>query len=170
MTTDAEPLRGLTVMIVDDDDAAAADLRQMLDSRGAETERWTGSDLVRHLRSTFVHVVVVAAESDGEGLARADTLREQAELRNIRVVIATAQISRETLARHAHTVTGADAYLRKPYDETRTSACLARLKEGAPALDERLWWLDDRSEPPPEPSGASGAGSGSPIGIPGFKH
>ena len=124
---------------------------------------------LRHLRSEPVQVVLVAAESDGEGLARADTLREQAELRNTRVVIASAQISRETLARHAHTVTGADAYLRKPYDEARTGACLLRLKEAPPGIDERLWWLDDRSEPPPEPSGASGAGSGSPIGIPGFK-
>ncbi len=167
--SDAHPLRGLTVLIVDDDEAAATDFVEMATREGADVERWTGSDLVRHLRSEFVHVVVVGAESDGEGLVRADTLREQAELRNIRVVIGTAQISRETLARHAHTVTGADAYLRKPWDEARTRACLLRLRQGAPGIDERLWWLDDRSEPPPEPSGASGAGSGSPIGIPGIK-
>jgi CheY-like chemotaxis protein len=163
------PLDGLTLMIVDDDDAAATDLIELAGRLGAEATRWTGSDLVRHLRSHFVHVVVVAAEGDGEGLVRADTLREQAELRNIRVVIGTAQISRESLARHAHTVTGADAYLRKPWDEARTEACLLRLQQGAPGIDERLWWLDDRSDPPPEPSGASGPGSGSPIGIPGFK-
>lgn len=162
-------LQGLQVLVADDDEHAAADLRTLLERDGASVRHVAMDELQKTLRASVTRVVIVAAETDGHGLALADAVREQADLSAIRLVIGTAQISRETLERHARTLTGADGYLRKPWDENRVRACLTRLSQGPTGPDERLWWLDDRSESLCEPPGASGSLSGSPIGIPGFK-
>lgn len=160
-------LSGVEVMVVDEDRAAAVDLAAVLGERGASTTVWEGAVLDDALRDRRL-VVVLGAEIDGEGLARCDALRE--EHPGLRIVVGTQAISRETLTRHARSVTAADAYLRKPYDEERAVDCIARVAEGPPSPDERLWWLDDQQDEPDPPDAATGSGSGSPVGVPpGFR-
>lgn len=158
-------LAGVEVVIVDQDRAAAVDLAALLGERGAEATVWEGAVLDNALRGRRV-VVVVGAELDGEGLARCDALREQHP--DLRLVVGTQAIPRETLTRHAKSVTAADGYLRKPYDEDRAVDCVHRVAEGPPAPDERLWWLDDQQDEPAPPDGATGSGSGSPVGFRSF--
>lgn len=155
----------LRLVIVDAEDGAAGDLEHLLTGTPFAVERFEGSDLERHLAQDPPFACLIATALDGEGLARVDALREGSRAAGVRLLVTTADVPRETLALHARSISAADAYLRKPWDEARVKACLERLQQGAPSPDERLLWLDERTTAPDDP-GATSSGSGSPVGIP----